>query len=238
MDNVRVLVVIPAHDEEKTIAQVLENLRRVAPTYDRLVVNDGSRDATDAVVTALGEKQLRLLCNVGYGHALQIGFRYALLRGYDIVVTLDADGQHQPEEVPRLVDALLETGADLVIGSRFCDGLPYTSPFGRRVGQLMFSVLTRLFVGRRIYDTTSGFKALRASVCRVIVDGTFMDYHTETIVRLSLMNFKIVEAPITIRERTYGRSMHSFPSVFRYPVQTFVLTIVAAIDVFLTRRST
>lgn len=235
--NPRVLIIIPAYNEEETIAAVLLGLRQAAPSFERIVVNDGSTDKTGQIVERLGEKQLRLVCNVGYGYALQTGIRYALERDYDMVVSFDADGQHQPEDVPSLVAALLTTGADMVIGSRFCNQQPYTTPIGRRLGQLLFSHLTRLFTGRRVYDTTSGFKALRAAACRVIDRATFMDFHTETIVRLSLAGFQISEYPITVNERTSGRSMHSFASVFAYPLQTLLLTLVAAVDVLLARRA-
>jgi hypothetical protein len=231
-----VLIVIPAYNEAETITSVIRELRQIAPEFDRVIVNDCSSDATGEVVTELGEKQLRLPCNLGYGQALQTGLKYALLRGYDIVVSMDADGQHRPEDVPRLVEALQESGADMVIGSRFCNGSPYNTPLNRRLGQLLFSQLTRLLLGRRIYDTSSGFKALRAEVCQVIVSGTFMDFHIETIVQLSLSNFKIIEVPITVRERTFGHSMHSFASIFQYPLKTILLTIVAFMDAFLLRR--
>ncbi len=233
----RVLIVIPAYNEEKTIADVLHGLRQAAPEFDRVVVNDGSKDATGNIVTELGEKQLRLLCNLGYGRALQTGLKYALLCGYDVVVCFDADGQHKPEDVPCVVESLLESGADVVIGSRFCNGRSYTSPIGRRIGQLLFSHLTRFLIGQRIYDTTSGFKVLRAAACKVIVRGTFMDFHTEMLVRLGLFGFKIAEQPIVVQERTFGRSMYSFTSLIEYPMKTLLLTMVAAVDALLARRA-
>jgi glycosyltransferase involved in cell wall biosynthesis len=231
-----VLIVIPAYNEAETIATVLKGLQQAVPQFDRVVVNDGSSDATGEVVAGLGEKQLKLPCNLGYGQALQTGLKYALIRGYDIIVSMDADGQHRPEDVLHLVDALRESGADMVIGSRFCNGTPYNTPLSRRLGQLLFSHLTRLLLGRRIYDTSSGFKALRATTCEVIVSGTFMDFHLETLVQLSLSNFKIIERPVPVQERTFGRSMHSFISVFQYPLKTILLTIVAFMDAFLMRR--
>jgi hypothetical protein len=106
----------------------------------------------------------------------------------------------------------------------------------RRTGQQLFSYLTGVLIGRRIYDTTSGFKVLTAAACRILVHGTFMDFHAETIVRLSLLGFKIVEQPITMNERAFGQSMHSFKSVFQYPLKTLVLTMVAAMDAYLIRR--
>lgn len=231
-----VLVVIPAYNEEKTIADLLLGLRRSAPDFDRVVVNDGSKDDTTHVVAKLREKQLRLPCNLGYGRALQTGIKYALLRGYEAVVCLDADGQHRAEDVPRMVEALHASEADLVIGSRFCDGTAYSGPFGRRMGQLLFSHLTRLLMGRRIYDTSSGFKAMSAAACAAIVDSAFLDFHVEILVRLRLLDFKIAEIPISVRERASGKSMHSLTSFVEYPMKTLLLTLVAAADALLKRR--
>jgi glycosyltransferase involved in cell wall biosynthesis len=233
----RVLIVIPAFNEEKAIASVVRELRQAAPHFDRVIVNDGSSDGTGEVVNRLGEKQLWLPCNLGYGLALQTGMQYALKLGYDVVVTLDADGQHQPADVPRILQALLDREADLVIGSRFCGERRYTGPLGRRIGQLLFSHLTRPLLGRRIYDTSSGFKAFRAAVCLALVRSTFLDFHTETLVRLRQLDFKIVEVPVTVRERSHGRSMHSFASVFQYPLKTLILIVVAAMDGWLARRT-
>jgi glycosyltransferase involved in cell wall biosynthesis len=234
--NQRVLIVIPAHNEEKTIAAVITKLQQIVPQFDRVIVTDGSQDNTSKVVDALGEKQLKLPCNVGYGSALQTGLKYALIQDYDIIISMDADGQHQPEDVPRLVEALLKSNADMVIGSRFCEGQVYNTPFSRRIGQLLFSHLTRLFLDHRIYDTSSGFKALRAAACAVVVNGIFMDFHIETIVHMSLQNLKIVEFPVTVLERTSGQSMHSIASVFQYPLKTILLTIAVLMDAFLIRR--
>jgi glycosyltransferase involved in cell wall biosynthesis len=235
--NSRVLVVIPAHNEEQTIAQVVLRIRHAIPDFDRVIVNDGSTDATGDIVSQLGERQLSLPCNLGYGWALQTGLKYALKSGYEIIVFMDADGQHKPEDVPRLVETLLSSKVDMVIGSRFCADDLYRTSFMRRTGQWLFSYLTRLLVGRRIYDTTSGFKALTAAAGELLVRGTFMDFHAETIVRLSLLGFKIAEYPVTMDERFFGRSMHSFKSVFQYPLKTIVLAMVAAMDAYLIRRA-
>jgi glycosyltransferase involved in cell wall biosynthesis len=232
----KVLVIIPAYNEEKTVAAVIMKLCQLVPEFDRVIVNDGSKDNTGKIVDELAEKQLKLPCNIGYGPALQTGLKYALIQKYDIIVTMDADGQHQPEDVPRLVEALLATNADMVIGSRFCEGHLYNTPFSRRLGQLFFSHLTRLFLNYRIYDTSSGFKALRAAACEVAVNGIFMDFHIETIVHMSLQNLKIVEFPVTVLERTSGQSMHSIASIFQYPLKTILLTIAVLMDAFLIRR--
>lgn len=230
------LIIIPAYNEEKTISGVIQGLRQYAPEYDRIVVNDGAKDSTGAIVAELNERQLRLPCNLGYGHAVQAGVKYALQHGYEIVVTIDADGQHRPEDVRAVVQALLDNNADMVIGSRFCQSRTYSGPSNRKWGQWIFSHLTRLLIGQRIYDTTSGFKAMRATVCQAIISGVFMDFHTEMIVRLSMAGFKIIECPITVHARLHGRSMHSHLSAIAYPSQTLFLTMVAAMDALLARR--
>lgn len=233
----RTLIVIPAYNEEKSIVNVIQGLRSVAPEFDRIVVNDGAKDHTGEIVAELGEKQLRMPCNIGYGDAVQTGIKYALLHKYDVVVTFDADGQHRPEDVRPVVQSLLDSDADMVIGSRFIDGYHTSSSSQRRWGQILFSHLTHLLIGQRIYDTTSGFKAMRASVCQMIVDGVFMDFHTELLVRMGMAGFKISECPITVNERSHGHSMHSHFSAIAYPSQTLLLTMVAAMDAMLTRKA-
>jgi glycosyltransferase involved in cell wall biosynthesis len=185
----------------------------------------------------LGERQLSLSSNLGYGRALQTGLKYALLRNYDIVVTLDADGQHRPEDVPVLVQALIDQNADMVIGSRFTNNRSYDAALSRRLGQIIFSKLTTLLTNQRIFDTSSGFKVMNNKVCQAIVNATFMDFHIETIVRLSLLGFKIKEVPVDILERNTGRSMHSFSSVYEYPLRTILLTAAAVMDVLIERRT-
>ncbi len=125
----------------------------------------------------------------------------------------------------------------MVIGSRFLPGSPYFSSFSRRLGQFTFSHLTRILTGRRIYDTTSGFKAFHAGTCQAILSGTSWDFHIETIVRLSLLGYRIGEVPIIAGERVSGRSMHSITSIVEYPLKTLLLTMLAAVDVYLTRRA-
>jgi len=229
------LAVIPAYNEAQTIAGVLHGLRAAAPGVARLVVTDGSRDGTASVVAGLGERHLELVCNVGYGRAVQAGLRYAMAHGYEVVVTLDGDGQHDPCDVPRVIEALATTGADVVIGSRYM-GAHYLGPAQRRVGQMFFSLLTRVLMGQRIYDTTSGLKAMRANACRAVLQGRFLDFHTEVLVRLRLLGFRIAEIPIEVRQRAAGRSMYSFIRALVYPVKTGLLVVTGMLDALLRGR--
>lgn len=224
------IIVIPAHNEERNIAGVIHDLRKYAPNSDRVVVNDGSRDATARILSDLGERQLRLPCNLGYGRALQLGLRYAVERRYDVVVTFDADGQHRAADVPRLLAALHDRDADVVIGSRFAGGRPYVGPLGRRIGQRLFSQLTGLLIGQRIYDTTSGLKVMSWDACRAVVDSVSQDFHTETIVALTVGGYRIIEEPIPPIARVNGQSMHTLVSSVTYPLQTCLVTLVALIE--------
>ena len=189
------------------------------------------------VVTGLGVNQLRLVTNLGYGLALQAGIKYAIHCGYDIVVTIDADGQHQARDVPSLVDALINGNAALVIGSRFGSNSSYDAPFSRKIGQSLFSFMTALILRHRIYDTSSGFKAFQVQAFATIIDRAFMDFHIEAIVHLSLIGHKIIEVPVEMLEREHGNSMHSLTSLFHYPLKTLLLTIVATMDAFIGRRT-
>ena len=232
----KVLIVIPAFNEALSISDVIMRLRETVPNYVRIIVNDGSSDDTSRVLASLGEKEIRHSKNLGYGRAIQTGIKYALAQGFDVIVTFDADGQHRAQDVEGVVGALIENDLDLVIGSRYTNGQPYTGPLERRIGQVLFSVLTKVFMGNRIYDTSSGFKAIKAGAAQEIIQGSFMDYHIETLMRLSLLDYRIAEHPIVVEERHFGDSMHSAISLIIYPLKTMLHVFVTLLDIFLTRR--
>ena len=231
----RGLVIVPAFNEAASISEVLSGLRRAAPYLDRLVILDGSRDGTADVIRHMGETAVVLPCNVGYGHALQVGFQYALTRGYDVIVTFDADGQHRPEDVPRLLAAMADTGADVVIGSRFDRQRPYSGPLGRRFGQRLLSLFTGIFAGERIYDTTSGLKAMRRRAVRLLASAPFLDLHVESVVRLKLQGLVVTEAAVDMGGRWSGRSMYSSFDAITYPVKVLLLSAIAVVDSLLHR---
>lgn len=231
---VRVRVVVPAHDEEDSLGDVLAGLARAVP-YSVIVVDDGSRDATPRIARAAGVCCLSLPCNLGYGGAVQAGIETALADGADVVVLFDADGQHPADAIERVLAPVLAGEADVAIGSRYSDGRPYTGPLGRRLGQRAFSGLTRVLAGQRVYDTTSGFKAIGASACRAILDTVFLDLHMETIVRLSRLGFRVTEVPVDMSPRHAGTSMHGFASAWKYPAKTLLLCAVAILDALVLR---
>lgn len=230
----RVRIIVPAYEEAESLGAVLDALRQLV-THELFVVDDGSTDGTGRIARAAGVRCLSLPCNLGYGGAVQAGLEVALAEGCDVVVLFDADGQHPAADVDRVVAPVLAGDADVAIASRYSDGRPYGGPLGRRLGQRVFSGLTRLAIGRRIYDTTSGFKAMNASACRAIVDTTFLDLHMETIVQLSLLGFRITEVPVTMSPRHAGSSMHGLASAWKYPAKTLLLGVVALLDAFIIR---
>lgn len=168
--------------------------------------------------------------NLGYGPALQTAMVYAAARGYPFVVFLDADGQHDPRLLAELVAPIRRDEAELVIGSRLVDGRPIPVGAGRRLAMLIFSILTIPILGRRIRDTSSGFKAVHGRVFGEIRDAQFVDFHSELLAFLAVRGYRIREIPAPMRPRRRGRSMHGWSSVFTYPLTTVLALIVGVIE--------
>ena len=156
----RVVAVVPAYEEEDAIGAVVAGIREFDPEIDVVVVDDGSGDRTAELAAAAGATVVRLPFNLGIGAAVQTGFRYALEQDYDVAVRLDGDGQHEPGELPKLLEPLERGEADVVTGSRFREAGSYRPPLGRRLGITWFAKLVSLLSRQRVTDTTSGFQAL------------------------------------------------------------------------------
>jgi glycosyltransferase involved in cell wall biosynthesis len=234
-----VLVAIPAFNEAPTIASVVTSVRAAAPDFDLLVVNDGSLDATETVLRQLGVRTATHLCNLGYGRALQTAIKYADRFGYDVLITLDADGQHRADDLIRLRDAFSGGGYDLLIGSRFVATRQYASePTVRRLGMVLFSALIALFTGQRVYDTSSGLKVISRRVFDVLAGRPFVDFHAEAIAYLIGSGFRVGEFPIEVAERRHGESMYNALSAVKYPFKVAFLIAVGTVDArWLRRRS-
>ena len=209
------LVLIPAFNEEKTIAAVVSRVLEVLPEAEVVVVDDGSRDSTAALASSAGAKVLSLPFNLGYGSALQTGFKYALSRPFGYLVTIDGDGQHDPACITDLIRELDRGDWDLVIGSRFLSSpdrpdWSYQAPLMRRLGMRFFSSLTSLIVGQRITDPTSGYLAMRRGVVEFCTQDIYpIDYpDADVIIMLHRAGFKISEAPVKMRDDPEGDSMH------------------------------
>jgi len=233
----QVLVAVPAYNEEATIEKVVSRVWESMPNFDLLVVNDGTRDNTRRILENLGVVTATHLCNLGYARAIQTAIKYALACDYDVLITLDADGQHHPEQVLALYDETISCGWDVLIGSRYVGTKDYShSPPGRRLGMQLFSQLVKFASGQRIYDTSSGLKVMRRNVFEPLAQSLFVDFHAEAIVYLIRLGYRVGEYPIIAAERTHGQSMYSFLSHLKYPLKTSLLVLLGLIEANLRRR--
>ena len=235
--ELRVLVAIPAYNEESSIQGIIRGIQDSLFDFDLLVVNDGSQDATGQILDRLGVTTATHLCNLGYGRAIQTAIKYAIRYNYDVLITLDADGQHVPHEVLRLYNANKDLGWDMLIGSRYVKIHDYSQvPFGRRIGMRLFSLLVRMVTGHHIYDTTSGMKVMRRSVFEALTRWRFIDFHAESIVFLLRLGYMVMEFPITVVDRKQGRSMYNALSHITYPLKTSLIILLSVVQAELTRR--
>ncbi|HSM74930.1 MAG TPA: glycosyltransferase family 2 protein, partial [Desulfobacterales bacterium] len=207
----RHLLILPAHNEASNLPRVIPEARAAAPGYDLVVIDDGSRDGTAVVAASLGAEVVTLPVNLGYGGAVQTGFRYAVEQGYDLAVVMDADGQHDPVGVHLLTQAVLSGQADVAVGSRFRGRLAYHQPWVKRVGMRLFAWTVSRITGREVTDPTSGFQALNRDALRFFAyDNYPVDYpDADTLLVLHYAGFRVAEVPVTMRERLSGVSMHS-----------------------------
>jgi glycosyltransferase involved in cell wall biosynthesis len=206
----RVLIVIPAWNEEACIADVVREVRGELPGVGVLVVDDGSTDHTAAIAAEAGATVARLPYNLGVGGAMRLGYRYGREHGYDVVVKVDADGQHDPRYVPKLIDALDE--ADFVIGARFAGEGDYTVKGPRKWAMTMLSTVLSWFGRTRLTDTTSGFVAANRRTVELLAHWYPVEYLGDTIevlVRLMRNGYKVRQVPVTMRARQAGIPSHS-----------------------------
>jgi glycosyltransferase involved in cell wall biosynthesis len=220
------LVIVPAFNEEASIGATLEELVCFWPPEDIIVINDGSKDQTSAVVASHGVKQLVHPTNMGYGTSLHTGVRYAERAGYQYVVTLDADGQHDPSFLVPMVECLHNDDADVVVGSRFKSTCGYQIPLGRRVGMWIFRQVTRAFLGGEITDTSSGYKAIHRRVFHEMGSSHLLDYHAELLIFLKLRGYRVAEIGVNMRPRYASKSFHSLSSFAIYPAKTLLGILV------------
>ena len=206
-DGLWVCAVIPAYNEARHIAQVVTGVRRQLP--DVVVVDDGSRDDTAERAAQAGAHVIRHPRNQGKGGALQTAFDYATDRGYDAVIALDADGQHDPAEIPRFLAALACGRGDIILGSRMAD--PRGMPWLRRWTNRTTSVILSRLSGQRIQDSQSGYKAILVEVLRhVRPTGAGFDAESEFLVTASQLGYRVGHVPI---RTIYGDEVSSIKPV-------------------------
>jgi glycosyltransferase involved in cell wall biosynthesis len=207
----KVLVLIPAYNEEGGIARVISSVRGAIPTADILVVNDGSRDNTAQAARQAGAIVLSHSFNMGYGVTIQTGYKYAYGHGYDYLVQIDGDGQHDPSFIPALLEPVQNGATDFALGSRFLWFDSYRPSFSRRLGILFFRKLVTHLIGRNVTDPTSGYQAFNRDVLKFFTTDVFpCDYpDADMLVTLNLAGFRIREVPVRMFANPTGKTMHS-----------------------------
>lgn len=222
------LAVVPAYNESATIAGVVDALRRHAPRFDTLVVDDGSTDGTYMLAFNAGATVLRLPFNVGIGGAVQTGFVYAREHGYDFLAQVDGDGQHDSGELERLVAAMDEQAADMVCGSRFlADDYSYPAPISRRAGIHVFAFLLSRIVGMRVSDPTSGFRLYNRRAIALFAHNYPHDYpEVEAVLILHHHRLHMCEVPVRMYTRGGGTSSISTGKSAYYMIKVLLALFV------------
>ncbi len=212
----RVLIIIPAYNEQESILGFLSELTAEYPDYDYVVINDCSTDDTAAILAQNGCRYVSLPANLGIGGGVQTGYLYAVQNDYDIAVQMDGDGQHDPAYLREVVDPVARGDVDMCIGSRFLEKEGFQTSSMRRFGINFLSGLIRVFCGRRVHDVTSGFRATNKELSAFFSENYAQDYpEPEAIVAAVTAGFRVGEVPVRMRERQGGvSSIASFRSIY------------------------
>ena len=227
--QLRKLAIVPAYNEEGMVGRVVREIRREAPGFDVLVVDDGSTDGTAAEAEAAGAVVMRHPFNLGIGGAVQSGYKYALRHDYDVAAQVDGDGQHKPAHLPDLLAVLHTDGdeADMVCGSRFRGNPGYKVPAGRRAGNLIFAVVLTALTRQRITDPTSGFRMANRRGIELFARDYPHDYpEVEAILMLHAHRLRLHEVPVRMNARGFGRSSIDYPRSAYYMVKVLLALFI------------
>jgi glycosyltransferase involved in cell wall biosynthesis len=203
----KLLILIPAYNEEGAIGGVVSEVRTVMPGVQVLVVDDCSLDDTVNNARAAGARVLPLPHHLGLGGGVQAGYKLAYELGFDYVIRVDGDGQHDPRDIPKIFEALEKEGCEMVIGSRFVDGSGEHSGVLRAAGIVFFRAVLRPILGRTVRDPTSGFVGVNRRALSVFSASFPLEYpEIEALVVLQRKRFRFVEVPCRMRPRRTGRT--------------------------------
>jgi glycosyltransferase involved in cell wall biosynthesis len=223
----KILVIVPAYNEESCIQGVVEDLNENFPPGDVVVINDGSQDNTSSVAKTLGVKVIDLPYNLGIGGAMQTGFLYAVREGYDVAIQFDGDGQHSAEEIPKILKPFMEDRGDLIVGSRFLSETGFTSSVQRRLGAKILSLVVSALIRKRITDTTSGFRLYGKKAIEFFSVLYPEDYpEVEAFILAHKKGLRIEEVPAEIRARKFGRSSITIPRAVYYMAKVLLAIFV------------
>jgi glycosyltransferase involved in cell wall biosynthesis len=226
------LAVVPAYNEAGTVVGVLRSLQERAPHFDILVIDDGSTDRTADLAERAGARVLRLPFNLGIGGAVQAGFAYAKENGYRRLVQVDADGQHDPDEIRRLEHALDgDPSVDLVCGSRFLtNDYRYPAPISRRTGIHVFAYMLSRIVGQRVSDPTSGFRMYNRRAIELFARDYPHDYpEVEAVLMVHFHRLRMREVPVRMYKRGGGASSITSGKSILYMIKVLLAIVVGLV---------
>lgn len=223
----KILILLPAYNEEESVGKVIEQIHAEFPQADVLVMNDGSTDRTSEKARASGATVLDLPFNLGIGGAMQAGYKYAYQNNYDIAIQVDADGQHDPREIRKLLLALKEEKLDMAIGSRFVGRSSYKGSMMRRVGIAVFYAVISTIVRQKITDPTSGFRASNRKAIQLFALEYPQDYpEPEVVILLHQCHLRMGEVSVEMNERYSGESSITKIRSIYYMVKVLLAILV------------
>lgn len=240
-----ILIIMPAYNEGKNIGALLDKLEQpeIAQIADLLVMNDASKDNTEAIVRARNHAVINHVFNLGYGSGLQVGYKYAVAKGYRYVIQMDADGQHDASNIAVILECLKtadEHGKypDIVLGSRFVEGsLGYPTSLVKKIAYTLFRILIRLGTGTRIMDPTTGLQGLSRRVFTYYAQyNHFDDQYPDAnmLMQMLLLGFRVKEIPAVMHVRREGVSMHSGlkPVIYMFRMMFSIIAVWIRIKLF------
>lgn len=227
----KVLIIIPAYNEQENIEKVVKNIIDNYEQFDYIVINDCSNDNTKQILENNSYNHINLPVNLGIGGGVQTGYKYALEHNYDVAIQMDGDGQHDPKFLSDIIKYMENNDADIIIGSRFIEKEGFQSTTMRRVGINFLSTLIKFVSGKKIKDVTSGYRIVNKKFIDIYSKEYAQDYpEPEAIVNAAMYNARILEYPVIMFERNGGESSIS-------PIKSMYYMIKVSIAIILYRMS-
>lgn len=233
----RKLIIIPAYNEDSSLKTLIVNIQKLCPSYDYIIINDGSSDNTKELCIEKHYNVINLPLNSGIGVAVQTGYKYALDNNYDIAVQIDGDGQHDVSYINNVVEPIEKGEADVVIGSRFVEKEGFQSSGTRRFGIRLLSVFIFICTGVKIKDVTSGFRAANKEFIRIFAEDYSKDYpEPEAIVTTRMYRGRLCEIPVVMKERQSGVSSINLKKSFYYMVKVTLAIFIKRLSYGIRRE--
>ncbi len=235
----KILLIIPAYNEQDNIKQTISKIENFSKEIEYIVINDGSTDNTETILSENNIKHITLINNLGIGGAVQTGYKYAYQNNYDIAIQFDGDGQHDVNYISNICEPLINGQADMCIGTRYLDksSSEFQSTFMRRLGSNIISTFIKIFAGKKITDPTSGFRAVNKKIIEEFAKNYPTEYpEPESTVSLLVSGYNVTEVPVSMNERTGGVSSIRLWKSVDYMVKVVLAIIVDSIS-FRKRRN-